>query len=155
MLNTHSKEVFDVGENIFVIYCDNVYPALITGTDIDPKDEVCPQHLDLKLGAPIYGSVTVRTHNAFHDELTARSALYARNFQLFQKYKAEIKDITDLLTFPMTHVIAGEDMDEQARMAYTDRAKELGFPLIPENKDDADLLRHALLRHALDASKII
>lgn len=53
MLNTHSKEVFDVGENIFVIYCDNVY-------------------------------------------------------------------------------------------------QELGFPLIPENKDDADLLRHAL-----DTSKII
>ena len=108
MLNTHSKEVFNVGENIFVIYCDNVYPALITGTDIDPKDEVCPRHLDLKLGAPIYGSVTVRAHNVFHDELAARSAMYARNFQRFQKYKAEIKDLTDLLTFPMTHVIAGE-----------------------------------------------
>lgn len=144
MLTMYSNESFEIGENVFVIYCDEVRPALITGKTVDPADAKCAEHLDLKLGAPIYGSVTVRAHNAFHDELTARSALYARNFQRFMQYKAEIKDITDLLTFPMTHVITGEDMDEQARMAYTDRAKELGYPLIPENKDDADLLRHAL-----------
>lgn len=144
MLTMYSNESFEIGENVFVIYCDEVRPALITGKTVDPADAKCAEHLDLKLGAPIYGSVTVRAHNTFHDELTARSALYARNFQRFMQYKAEIKDITDLLTFPMTHVITGEDMDEQARMAYTDRAKELGYTLIPENKDDADLLRHAL-----------
>lgn len=102
--------------------------------------------LTVQIDAPIYGTMTIYCKNAFHDELTARSAMYARNYQRFMDYKAEIKTLDDLLTFSLTHILAGEEMDELARQAYTARAKELGHPLFQPDTIDPDLLLHAIGR---------
>lgn len=138
MLKLYSNELFHINDKAFVISHDTIYEATVIGTSADMRT------LTVQLAAPVYGTMTVYSKNAFHDELTARSALYARHHQQFMKYKEEIKTLDDLLAFPMNHIIAGEDMDEQARQAYTVRAEELGHPLFPANTDDADLLRHAI-----------
>lgn len=137
MLKLYSNEMFNINDKAFVISHDTVYESTVVGTSADMR------LLTVQLAAPVYGTMSVYSKNAFHDELTARSALYARNHQRFLKYKAEIKTLTDLLTFPLTHLIAGEDMDEQARQAYTVRAEELGYPLFDENSEDWALLQHA------------
>lgn len=151
MLKLYSDEIFQICDKAFIISHDTIYGGTVIGTSVTMNE------LTIQLDAPIYGTMTVYRKNAFHDELTARSALYARNHQRFMAYKEEIKTLDDLLAFPMTHILTGEDMDEQARQAYTVRAEELGHPLFPANTDDADLLRHAISQNnkPLDTSHIV
>lgn len=139
MLKLYSNETFRVLDTAFIIYQDNfIYKGQVIGSSITK--------LTVQIDAPIYGTMTIYCKSAFHDELTARSAMYARNYQRFMDYKAEIKTLDDLLTFSLTHILAGEEMDELARQAYTARAKELGHPLFQPDTIDPDLLLHAIGR---------
>lgn len=52
-----------------------------------------------------------------------------------QKYKNKIKNIEDLINFPLSHCFCGEEYTEyEAIQAYKERAKELGFNIVEKQE---------------------
>lgn len=116
---------FKVGNTVYFIYHDDI----ITGTVTDIQTNNERTVLTVKGDAPWYGTWNTFAENAFTDNCTARSELYAREHNRLKAYKAEIKDLTDLMRFAMRHNIADGDRDEAARLAFVSRAEELGYKL--------------------------
>ena len=116
---------FKVGSTVHVIHHEDIITGTVT--DIQTNDERTV--LTVKGDAPWYGTWNTFTENAFTDNCTARSELYERQYNRLKTYKAEIKDLTDLMRFAMRHNIADGDRDEAARLAFVSRAEELGYKL--------------------------
>lgn len=132
-----SSERFQPGEACAIIHYDEVYNATVLSVDEDEKDAICPYHVTVKLGAPIYGTVTKRGCDVYHDAIAARSALYGRLHERLLRYKSEITDLHSLLQFALNHQLYGDMVDQEARLAFTMRADELGYPLDTQEESKA------------------
>lgn len=124
---------FEKGEKGFVIYNDNVYPFTALMVSCLP-DEFVFAHFD----APFYGNATVRQTDCFLTEEDARACMNARNQKQIADYKKTITDVNSLLNFALTHVIAGENTDEQAKQAFVEAAVSMGY--LSAKKPSADTL---------------
>lgn len=116
---------FKTGNTVHFIHHEDI----ITGTVTDIQTNDGRTVLTVKGNAPWYGTWNTFAENAFTDNCTARSELYARQHNRLKAYKDEIKDLTDLMRFAMRYNIADEDRDEVARLAFVSRAEELGYKL--------------------------
>lgn len=72
------------------------------------------------------GTFGARDDNTFDSKEDAIAAFKNESMRHIAKYKTEIKDLKDLLEFPLNHCFNGEEYaDYDAMEAYKIRAKEL------------------------------
>ena len=98
-----------------------------------------------------YGTVGRPEENIFATPNEAWEALMGRieeyNKDLKEKYREEIQSLEELIRFPLSHCICGdEDLDSAAREVYEERAKEImaelkSVPLGENSKEQEDIER--------------
>lgn len=73
-----------------------------------------------------HGSFWIKEDMVFATKEEAEEEAMDKSIRLVKKYCEEIKDIQDLIRFPLKHCFNGEEYtEEEARKAYCIRAKEL------------------------------
>lgn len=90
----------------------------------------CISHVDRdgKQIAKSYGEGGARFKDMFSTAKLAYEIVEKKENELIQKYCEEIKTLEDLINFPLSHCISGEEYTNwEARKAYELRAKELYF----------------------------
>lgn len=117
-----SNHAFKKGEKGFVIYQDNVYSFTTLMVSHTPED-----FLFVHFDPPFYGNATVRQTDCFPTENEAKVCLKNRQQKQVDDYKKLISDVNSLLNFALTHVIAGDDIDEQAKQAFMESAMSMGY----------------------------
>lgn len=103
----------------FAIYFDHVYPITVLGKSS------AAGYLDVKFGAPLYGSASVPSEDCFSSEEKAWIILNGRHQRQIDQYKQSMQNLPQLLQFPLEVSLTGEDQDPCARQAYCERVKEL------------------------------
>lgn len=111
---------YAIGETVFVIKNNTIYPGTISGIMAASDDFVFKVHLD----PPGLGCEDVNSDDVFLSPNEALSALHTRQIKRIQEYYDAIQNINELISFVFEHDI---HHNEEAMAAFRLRAEDLGF----------------------------
>ena len=106
-----------------VDYFDKDNDSIVHITDVChptyPKNDICYKAI---------GSRMYSIHKLYTSLDNIKEAIKNEWNESVNNYKNQIKNIEDLINFPLHHCFNGEEYtNEEAMYAYKERAKELGF----------------------------
>mgnify|MGYP000012410362 CR=1 FL=1 len=115
---------FQNGDKVYFIAHNEVYEGIVCNTFLAHDDPKCPQRVLLRTGKDWDEYTVTRANDVFHQLQPAMATACVYKERLLTQYKTGIRDVQDLIQFPLQHSL---EHDPIARTAYLARAEELGF----------------------------